>query len=77
MKVYIIMEHTDGTGSTPKEMVDLILGVFFDQRRAEDFIRGIVSYVSTYEDRKLFFDNGKAFDEEHTIHFELVEKNGI
>ena len=59
MKIHIVMEHADGMGATPNNMDDIILGVFFDQRRAEDFVRGIISYVSSYENRRLFLDEGK------------------
>ncbi len=77
MKVYIVMEHPDGMGGTASDPAETVLGVFFDQRRAEDFVRGIAGYVGTYEAHRLFFEAGRAYDENHTIHFQIVEKDAI
>lgn len=77
MKVYIVMEHSDGIGGTANDMADIILGVFFDQRRAEDFVRGIISYICAYDGQRLFFEDGKAQDEHHAIHFQVIEQDAI
>lgn len=74
MKVYIVLEHPDGFGGTAKDMADIVHGVFFDQRGATDFVRGMLSYIGTYEDRRLFFEAGRAKDENDVIYFQVVEK---
>jgi len=77
MKVYIVMEHPDGVGSTASDLHDTVHAVFFDQRRAEDFVRGIIGYVGAYESHRLFFEAGRAYDENHTTHFQIVEKDTL
>jgi hypothetical protein len=77
MKVYIIMEHPDSMGSTPHKLADIVHAVFFDQRRAEDFIRGMASYINSYEGRELLLNNGKATDKSDTIHFQIIEKDAL
>lgn len=75
MKVHIVLEHSDGFGGTARDMADIVHGVFFDQRRATDFVEGMIRYMSSYENQKLFFVDGKAIDENNAIHFQVVSKD--
>lgn len=73
-KVYIVLEHPEGMGGIANDLADTIHGVFFDQRRAEDFVQGMIRYINTYEDRGLFFEAGRAIDAEGTAHIQIIER---
>lgn len=77
MKVYIVLEDADGIGGTAKDMADIVHGVFFDQRRATDFVEGMIRYMNIYENQKLLFVDGKAIDENDTIYFQVVRKGVV
>ena len=77
MMVYIVMENSDTFGATARDAGEIVHGVFFDRRRAEDFVRGMVGYVSSYEEQKLSFVAGNAITEDDAILFQIVEKEAI
>ena len=72
MKIYIVLEHPESMGSIPNDLGDTVHGVFLDQRRAEDFVQGMIRYISTYEGRRLFFEGGRAIDAEGTTHLQII-----
>lgn len=73
IKVYLVMEHPDFIGGTTEDAGRVIHAAFFARERAEDFVRGIISYVHSYEPRRLLLRDGKAKDEDHATQFEIVE----
>lgn len=77
MKVYIICEHPEGMGGSSLDPGDAILGVFFDRKRAEDFMRGMASYISSYEGQNTFYADGKTQDASGTVYFQIVEKEAL
>lgn len=72
--VFIIFEHPDAFGGSPPDLTDTVLGLFFDKRRAEDFVCGMISYISSHEGRELFLVDGKAQDKDGTVWFQIVER---
>jgi len=72
--VFIIFEHHDAFGGSPADLSDVVLGLFFDKRGAEDFVCGMMSYISSHEDRELFLVNGKVQDENGVVWFQIVER---
>ena len=74
MRVYIVLEHPDGGGGTASDMADVVHGVFLERRWAEEFVRGMVSYIRPYEGERLIFEDGKIKNEGYAIHFQVVEK---
>lgn len=72
---FIVLEHPEGFGGNPKDLTDTVHGIFFDQERAEDFVRGMIRYVHSYESRELLLSQGRARDvETDTVWFEIVKK---
>lgn len=77
MKLYIVIEHPEFAGGSPKSMTDVVLGAFFDQRRAEDFVSGIVSYIRSHEGLEATLRAGKAQTPDGDIYFEIVEVDAV
>lgn len=74
MKVYIVVEHCDQWGGVPQDMGGIIRDVFVDRRRAEDYVRGIVSYMGSHERQTLLFEGGKAHDGHGTTYYEIIQR---
>lgn len=75
MKIYMVLEHSDGMGGTASDLQDIVHAAFFDQRRAEDFVQGMIGYIYSYEGRRLLLAEGKAIDENNTVYFQIVDKD--
>lgn len=77
MKVYIILEHPDGMGGTAKNVDDVVHGVFLTREATERHMRGMISYINSYEAQKLFFVDGEIKDKRDTVYFQVVERDII
>lgn len=73
MKVYLVLEHPDGMGGTPKDLSALVHALFLTRERAEDFVQGMIRYMDSYDDKKLLLEAGKAYDGDGTTYFEVIE----
>lgn len=77
MKVYIILEHPDGVGGTAKNMNNIVHGVFLTRDATERHMKGMLSYINSFESQKLFLVDGEIRDEKDTIYFQVVERDII
>lgn len=77
MKVYIILEHPDGMGGAAKNMDDVVHGVFLTRKATEKHMRGMLSYINSYEAQKLLFVGGEIKDEKDTVYFQVVKRDII
>lgn len=71
MEVFIVLENTEAFGGSPKEVGSIIKGIFFDQRRAEDFVRGMLSYMNSYDNENAVFEKGRV-QKDDIIYFEII-----
>ncbi len=77
MKVFIIFEHSDGMGGTAKDMNDIVHGVFLTREATERHMKGMLSYINSYESQTLFLVDGEIRDEKDTIYYQVVERDII
>lgn len=74
MKLYVVVEHCDQWGGVPLDMGSIIRDIFADRRRAEDYVRGMVGYMGSYEGQTLLLEDGKAHDGHGTTYFEIIQR---
>lgn len=71
--IYLVVEHPDFIGGAAKDAGRSIHAAFFARERAEDFVRGMISYMNSYDGQKALLVDGKAENEGHATLFEVVE----
>lgn len=73
MKIYVVCEYCENWGGTPKSMQDVVLGVFLSKERAEECLWCHASYGYSHGLSQLILEDGKAYDKDTNIYFEILE----
>ena len=74
MKVYLLLEHCDAWGGVPHDMSDIVLGVFFERKNAEECLWQHARYIYSAERAELILEGNVAVDANKNMYYQIMEK---